>query len=127
MAGPPFPIPNLQAPSGVVGLDNVTGANGASNIASYTLSTGAGTNTITTGRSTPGGVFLGAQPLTGTPTYQAFDVIVSGTTTTTNALTALTTSALGTPISPGPAGVGVRFLGNLVIVTGTGTINTLWD
>jgi hypothetical protein len=124
MAGPPFPIPNLQAPSGVVGLDNVTGANGASNVANYALQT-AGTNTITTGRSSAGGIYLGAQVVSGTGNvYQAFDVVG----TVTNPITALTTATLGQTIGPGPAGVGVRFLGTLVtVITGTGTTNTLWD
>jgi hypothetical protein len=127
MAGPPFPIPNLQAPSGVVGLDNVTGANGASNVASYALQT-AGTNTVTTGRSSAGGIFQGAIVTSGTPVYQAFDVIVSGTNTASNALTPLTTATPGQVIAAGPPGVGVRFLGTLVtIITGTSTTNTLWD
>lgn len=127
MPGPPYPIPNLQAPVGYVGLDNVTGANGASNVASYAVQT-AGTNTVVTGRSTPGGIFQGALVVVGTPVYQAFDVVVAGTTTTTNVLTPLTTATLGQSIAPGPPGVGVRFLGTLVtVITGTSTTNTLWD
>jgi hypothetical protein len=124
VAGPPFPVPNLQAPSGVVGLDNVTGASGASNVANYALQT-AGTNTITTGRSSPGGIFMGAVVVSGTGNvYQAFDVVG----TLTNALTALTTATLGQQIGAAPAAVGVRFLGSLVtVITGTGTTNTLWD
>ena len=130
MAGPPYPIPNLQAPSGVVGVDNVTGANGASNVAGYTVNPAAGTNTITTGRAAPGGVFMGAISLAGTGTYDAFDVVVTGTVTTTNNLTGLqTATAIGQVIAAGPPGVGVRFYGTLVYVT-TGTLaafNTLWD
>lgn len=123
MAGPPFPVPNLQAPSGVVGLDNVTGANGASNVASYAAQA-AGTNTVTTGRPSAGGIFQGAIVTSGTPVYQAFDVVG----TNTNALTPLTTATLGQVIPAGPQGVGVRFLGTLVtVITGTSTTNTLWD
>jgi hypothetical protein len=132
MAGPPYPIPNLQAPSGMVGLDNVTGANGASNVANYTPISTVGTQTITTGRSTPGGIFLGATVLsTGTSSYAAYDLIVTGTATTTNTLAAsLAGTAADQVIAPGPGGVGVRFLGTLVVImTGTaaGLYNTLWD
>ncbi len=124
MAGPPYPIPNLQAPQGVVGLDNVTGANGGSNVANYAVQT-AGTNTITTGRSTPGGIFQGITVVSGTaPVIQAFDIVG----TNSNALTALTTATAGQAIAPGPQGLGVRFLGTLVVViTGTSVNNVLWD
>jgi len=127
MPGPPYPIPNVNAPVGSVGLDPVTGAPGSMQVASYAVQT-AGTNTLTTGRTSPGGIYQGALVVSGTPVYQAFDVIVSGTTTTTNALTALTTATLGQAIPPGPQGIGVRFLGTLVtVITGTSTTNTLWD
>jgi hypothetical protein len=127
MAGPPYPVPNQNAPNGVAGCDAVTGAIGAVDLASYAVQT-AGTNTLATGRASAGGIFQGAFVTSGTPVYQAFDVIVSGTTTTTNALTALTTATLGQLIQAGPQGVGVRFLGNLVtVITGTSTTNTLWD
>jgi hypothetical protein len=127
MAGPPYPVPNAQAPVGYCGVDPVTGGQGGSQVASYAVNT-VGTNTITTGRAAPGGIFQGALAVTLAPVYQAFDVIVTGTTTTTNALTAITTSSVGSVIAPGPQGVGVRFLGTLVVVmTGTGTANTLWD
>jgi len=124
VAGPPYPIPNLQAPSGVVGLDNVTGANGGSNVASYTVET-AGTNTIATGRASAGGIFQGILVVSGTaPVIQAFDVIG----TVTNPLTFLTTASAGQVVAPGPAGLGVRFLGQLVVViTGTSVNNVLWD
>lgn len=123
MPGPPFPIPNLQAPSGVVGLDNVTGANGGSNVANYTA-LGTGTATITTGRASLGGIFQGILVVSGTPVIQAFDIVG----TSSNPLTLLTTATAGQVIAPGPAGLGVRFLGNLVVViTGTSVDNVLWD
>jgi len=128
MAGPPYPVPNQNAPVGNCGVDPVTGAQGAIDLASYAVQT-AGTNTLTTGRSSPGGVFEGIVCISGTaPVIQAFDVVVSGTTTTTNALTALTTASAGQVIQAAPAGIGVRFLGSLVVViTGTSVNNVLWD
>lgn len=125
---PQLPVPNNAAPVAHCPLDPVVNAVGAAQVASYAVCT-AGTTIVPTGRTTPGGIFHGAMPITGTPVYQAFDVFVSPSAgTTTYPLTALTTGVLGTAIPAGPPGVGVRFFGTLVIVvTGTSTTNTLWD
>jgi hypothetical protein len=98
---------------------------GASN---YTTLTTAGTNTLAQG----GGVYYGVNVLSAGTSWTAspFDVVVTGTTTTTATLAAIST-ATGPGIigAPGAAGVGVRFNGNLVLVTaGTpGAFNALWD
>lgn len=134
MSGPPYPIPNAQAPAGSVPLDNVTGAPGCGVMASYTPITTAGTQTQTTGRASPGGIFIGVVNVAlGTGfTIAAYDVVTTGTATATYPLIGLqTATAIGQSISAGPVGgsVGVRFLGTLVYVTsGTaGAWNALWD
>jgi hypothetical protein len=106
MAGPPLYIQNCN----------------------YTVTTTAGTTTINQGT----GVFYGAMfSQNGTSfLYTAYDIVISGTTTTTNQLTATTTAAGSGPTAlPGPPGLAVRYKGNLVAVTsGTpGIVNTLWD
>jgi hypothetical protein len=94
----------------------------------YTSLTTAGTSTLAQG----GGVYYGVNVLTtGTAwTASPFDVVVTGTTTTTNTLAAISTATgPGVTGAPGASGVGVRFNGNLVMVTaGTpGAFNALWD
>jgi len=128
MAGPPYPISNLQAPVGQIPLDSVTGAAGCGVMASYSVLSTVGTGTQATGRSSAGGIFYGLQAIsTGTGfAIAVYDVVG----TVTNQLVGLTTAtAIGQQIFASPQGVGVRFLGNLVYVTtGTaGQFNSLWD
>ena len=66
----------------------------------------------------------------GVTVYDVVTVITgTGTVTTTNPLMNGTATAPGQILTPGPAGVGVRYRGALVYIT-TGTVgggNFLWD
>jgi N-methylhydantoinase A/oxoprolinase/acetone carboxylase beta subunit len=109
----------------------------------YTVVTTVGTATInqlqgaaTTGAPLPGGpgagigVLYGANETAAGTTYAItmVDIVVSGTTTATNTLMNGTGTA-NQIMTPGPAGIGVRYRGALVAITsGTaGSINVLWD
>lgn len=89
-----------------------------------TLVNTAGTTTI----GTRGGLYFGLNCLSTGTSWVATPVDINGTNTTTLAA-ANTAAALGFQGAPGPAGVGVRFFGNLVLITtGTpGAYNALWD
>ena len=100
----------------------------------YTPYSGVGTQTVNSGSSVPGlgGMFYGGIFAQNGTSYTAtyYDIIVQGTTTTTNQLTATSTAAGSGPTAlPGPGPLGVRYRGSLVLVTtGTaGLINSLWD
>jgi hypothetical protein len=100
--------------------------------ANYTNYAAVGTQTI--GAAAPGtpGVLYGGIFVQNGTAYTAtyYDLVVTGTTTASNQLTATTTAAgSGPTVLPGPGPLGVRFKGTLVLVTtGTaGSINTLWD
>jgi hypothetical protein len=92
----------------------------------YSVISTAGTTAVASG----GGVYYGVNVVsTGTSwTVTPYDIVVSGTTTNTLAATATATAA-GLLGAPGATGVGVRFLGQLALVTtGTpGQFNALWD
>ncbi len=92
----------------------------------YTVISTAGTTAVATG----GGVYYGVNVISIGTTWAVtpYDVVVSGTTTNTLAATATATAA-GLLGAPGASGVGVRFLGQLALVTtGTpGQFNALWD
>lgn len=105
-----------------------SGSHNVANASTYSVITTAGTTTVAQG----GGIYFGVNAIsTGTSfTVTPFDIIVSGTTTTTNQLNAISTAAaLGFQAAPGGAGVGVKFAGALTLVTtGTGgQYNVLWD
>ena len=94
----------------------------------YTTVNTAGTTTLNQG----GGVYYGGLfTQNGTAfTYVAYDIYVAGTATTTAQLTATqTASGSGQQIQPTPSGIGVRYRGSLVTVTGgtPGIVNSLWD
>ena len=76
------------------------------------------------------GVFYGMQQISPGTGYGAtvLDIIVTGTGTTTNTLATGTGTALQQFLA-GPAGLGVRYRGSLVVITvGTpGIMNVLWD
>jgi hypothetical protein len=104
----------------------------------YTVVTTVGTATINTLQGSvfptiPGagvGVLYGANETAAGTTYgiTMVDIVVAGTTTSTNTLMNGTGTA-GQILYPGPAGIGVRYKGSLVAITsGTaGSINVLWD
>lgn len=124
----PVSPPSNRMPLGVCNIDPTTGAVYSMGLANYAVITTAGTTTI----ASQGGVFYGINCIsTGTTwTLTPYDIIVSGTTTTTNTLNATqTATANGFQANPGPGGTGVQFLGSLAIVTtGTpGIWNVLWD
>ena len=99
----------------------------------YTPYNAVGTQTINQqGAPGLGGMFYGGIFVQNGTSYTAtyYDLIVQGTTTTTNQLTATSTaSGSGPTVLPGPPPLGVRYRGSLVLVTtGTaGLINSLWD
>lgn len=128
MAGQTIFPPNPTAPMGVCMIDPTNGLAYSMGLAQYTQVNTAGTTTINT---TPG-VYYGITCLsTGTSwTLAPYDIIVSGTTTTTNLLNGTqTAAATGFQANPGPGGTGVNTRGSLVVVTtGTpGAWNVLWD
>jgi hypothetical protein len=126
----PVTPPSNPVPIGVCLIDPTSGIAYSSGCANYTTVTTAGTTTID---SMPGGgIFYGLYCLaTGTTwTALALDYYVTGTTTNTGTMIATqTAAALGFQANPGPGGTGVRYNGNLVVVTsGTpGSWNVLWD
>lgn len=107
----------------------------------YTSISTAGTTTVSPGRADGNppaqapGAFYGFSVLslgTGTSyTVNVYDIITqvtgTGTVTTTNTLVSGTATAVGGVFTPGPAALGVRYRGSLVVVTGTGVGNALWD
>lgn len=111
--------------------------------AQYFQTTTNGTNTINPGQAagpapaTSTGVFYGATlfALGTAPTISVFDVVPptgmgTNTTTQTNTLMNGTGTAAGQNFIAGIPGVGVRYRGQLVIVTGgtaAGGWNALWD
>lgn len=125
----PLVPPNAFAPVAVVAIDPDSGTvfSAGADQADYSVISTIGTTTL---KSVPG-IYWGFVP-TGTGTaamvWNAYDIIVSGTTTSTNTLQgAVTPSALNA--LNGFGGIGVRFQGSLVVVTtGTaGSYNALWD
>lgn len=115
----------------------------------YTALTTAGTTTICQGPSSFGAAYpvnYGDGPGAAVGCFYGFTTLAAGTsfaatfydvvqglpsgpsTLTTNTLMNGTGTA-GQVLTPGPAGVGVRFTGSLVVVTsGTpGALNALWD
>ncbi len=122
MAGPPYPIPNLTAPIAQCPVDPVTGAVTVGGVATYTQISTSGTTTV---KPSPGVLFGFSVNAAGTTaTVAAYDI--NGTNTAT-LVPPITLSSAGQTIVS--AGVGVRFLGSLVVVTtGTGeNLLTLWD
>lgn len=103
-----------------------SGSHNVANVSNYTVISTAGTTAVASG----GGIYYGVNVISIGTTWAVtpYDVVVAGTTTNTLAATATATAAglLGTP---GASGVGVRFVGQLALVTsGTpGQFNALWD
>lgn len=132
MAGPvmtPAPPSNSAVPLAVCSLDPTSGLIYSPYCANYTPVNTAGTTTID---SSGGGILYGFNAISvGTLwTITAYDVYVTGVTTNTNQLVATQTAATtGFQGNPGSGGTGVRYNGNLVVVTtGTpGLWNVLWD
>lgn len=126
----PVTPPSNTQPLGVCFIDPTSGLAYSSGCANYTTISTAGTSTVD---SNPGGgVLYGFYCLSvGTTwTVTAYDVYVTGTTTNTGQLIATqTAAATGFQANPGSGGTGVRYNGNLVVVTsGTpGSWNVLWD
>ena len=124
----PVTPPSNVMPLGICNIDPTTGNIYSMGCANYQAISTAGTTTI----ARTGGVFYGINCIsTGTTwTLTPYDIVVAGTTTTTNTLHATQTAANnGFQANPGPGGTGVAFLGALTIVTtGTpGLWNVLWD
>ena len=99
------------------------------NNAQYTLFAAIGTQTLnaSAGAAQPG-VFYGGQFLQNGTSFTATYYDIVGTAT--NQLTATqTASGAGQQILAGPAGLGVRYRGTLIVVTtGTaGLLSSLWD
>lgn len=121
---PAPPIGNVSSPLGVSGIDPDSGVAYAIGLANATALSTAGTTTVD---ATGMGVFYGFNVISiGTSfTAQAFDVVGTSSLALTGTNTA---TAIGQAFSGGPV-AGVRYAGNLVVVTtGTGgIINTLWD
>jgi hypothetical protein len=127
---PPFVQPGNIAPLGICNIDPTSGLVYSAGCANYTPIDTAGTTTIDA--STGGGVLYGFNAIsTGTSwTVTAYDVYTIKTSTYTNALIATQTAAsTGFQGNPGSGGTGVRYNGNLLVVTtGTpGLWNILWD
>jgi len=126
----PVTPPSNSVPLGVCFIDPTSGLAYSSGCANYTTISTAGTTTVD---SNPGGgISYGLYCLATGTTWTAtlYDVYVVGTTTSTGQLIATTTAAaLGFQANPGPGGTGVRYNGNLIMVTtGTpGSWNVLWD
>ena len=120
--------PGNSAPLAVCNIDPGSGIIYSPGCANYQYINTAGTTTL----KTTGGVYYGLNCIAVGTTWTAtpYDINVTGTTTTTNNLTAqITAAAVGFQGVPGPGGTGVRFTGSLVVVTsGTpGGWNVLWD
>ena len=120
--------PANLTPVGVCNIDPGSGIVYSPGCANYTYINTAGTVAV----KATGGVYYGVYDLAvGTTwTITPYDINVSGTTTTTNNLSAtITAAAVGYQGAPGPGGTGVRFTGSLyVVITGTpGAWNVLWD
>ena len=120
--------PGNSAPLAVCNIDPGSGIIYSPGMANYTYVNTTGTTTL----KTTGGVYYGINCISlGTAwTSVPYDINVTGTTTTTNNLNAISTAtALGFQGVPGPGGTGVRFTGSLVVVTGgtAGGWNVLWD
>lgn len=104
----------------------------------YTVLSTAGTTTVNqlqagpslTGPPSGVGVLYGANETAAGTNFAVtvVDIVVAGLVTTTNTLMNGTGTA-NQLMSPGPAGIGVRYRGALVAITaGTpGSINLLWD
>ena len=125
----PTPPSNQAAPLGICHIDPTSGTIYSPGCANYTPLSTAGTTTID---SSGGGILYGFNAISiGTSwTITAYDVYVTGTTTNTNQMIATqTAAAVGFQGNPGSGGTGVRYNGNLVVVTtGTpGLWNVLWD
>lgn len=125
----PISPPSNAMPLAVCNMDAGSGLVYSIGCADYAVISTAGTTTVHPGT---GGVYYGLNCIAVGTTWTAapFDVYAVGTVTTTNALHAVqTATAAGFQANPGPGGTGVRFNGQLVLVTaGTpGIWNVLWD
>ena len=125
----PTPPTNASAPLGICSIDPTSGLIYSPGCANYSVLNTAGTTTVD---SSGGGILYGFNAISvGTSwTITAYDVYVTGTTTNTNQMVATQTAAsTGFQGNPGSGGTGVRYNGNLVVVTtGTpGVWNVLWD
>ena len=125
----PFTPPSNPVPLGICNIDPTSGLVYSPGCANYSAISTAGTTTVD---SSGGGILYGFNAITvGTSwTVTAYDVYVTGTITNTGQLIATqTAAATGFQGNPGSGGTGVRYNGNLVVVTtGTpGLWNVLWD
>ena len=122
---PAPPVPNANAPLAICGVDPDNGVPYAIGLANATTLNTAGTTTVD---ATGAGVFYGFAMLGVGTGFSAAAFDVNGTNTTT-LLAVQTSTAVGAVLSPGPGGLGLRYGGNLVVVTaGTpGAYNALWD
>jgi hypothetical protein len=130
---------NVQVPVAVCVMDGTTGAQWASPLqvqesnpiapipygVNATVISSNGTTTVNTG----GGLYYGCSAISlgSLWTVAVYDVV--GTSSKILAAS-ISVGALGALALAGPGGVGVKYLGNLLVVTaGTtaGTLNTLWD
>jgi hypothetical protein len=126
----PVTPPSNNVPLGICSIDPTSGLVYSPGCANYTTISTAGTTTVDA--LAGGGIFFALNCLSvGTSwTATAYDIYVTGTTTNTGQLIATqTAAATGAQGGAGPAGLGVRYNGSLVVVTtGTpGSWNVLWD
>lgn len=126
----PVTPPSNGVPLGICNIDPTSGLVYSPGCANYTTINTAGTTTVDA--LAGGGIYFALNCLSvGTSwTATAYDIYVTGTTTNTGQLIATqTATAVGAQGGAGPAGLGVRYNGSLVVVTtGTpGSWNVLWD
>jgi len=138
----PVTPPSNATPNGMCSIDPTTGLVYSNGCANYAVITTAGTTTL--GGNDPagrgGGLLFGVSLIsTGTSlALTPYDLVFTTAGTTTNTTTNQLMVALsGVSVSTGDfngaagyTGVGVQFLGSLIVVTaGTGSFqwNVLWD
>jgi len=125
----PVTPPSNPVPLGICHIDPTSGVIYSPGCANYSVVNTAGTTTID---ASGGGILYGFNAIAvGTTwTIAPYDIYVVGTTTNTGTMHAThTATATGFQGNPGSGGTGVRYNGNLVVVTtGTpGVWNVLWD
>lgn len=116
--------PANSVPTGICNIDPTSGLVYSPSCANYTVINTTGTTTVASG----GGLYFGALCISNGTSFTLTAYDISGTTT--NTLAPQVTGTQGNQQgAPGPSGLGVRFVGALVVITtGTaGQFNCLWD
>jgi len=126
----PITPPSNAVPLAICSLDPTSGLIYSPGCANYSVISTIGTTTVDA--NTGGGIYYGLNCIALGTTWTAvpYDVYTVAGVTTTNTMYAVqTATAVGFQANPGSGGTGVRFNGNLVVVTGgtPGIWNVLWD